>query len=402
MDKILELRQQRAALVKQAREMLDKAETEKRDLTQEETNKHDVIMADVDKMESDIARREKLAEAEQRGAESAGVIAGATPVAQQRTGFDHQAAFRSYVVGGRGALSHEELRAMQVDSDTGGGYLVPPQQFVTDLIKGVDDQVFIRGLATVRQLRQAESLGVVALDTDLADADWTTELLTGSEGEMAFGKRELRPHPIAKLVKLSRTLIRKAALSPEALVRDRMAYKFGVTMEKAYLTGNGAQKPLGVFTASDDGIGTARDVSTGNTDTEIRTDGLIEAKFALKLPYWQRARWVFHRDGVKQIRKLKDGNGQYIWQPGISAMLPDRILEVPYLMSEYAPNTFTTGLYAGIIGDFSYYWIVDALDMTVQRLEELYATTNQGGFIGRMEGDGMPVLAEAFARVKLA
>jgi HK97 family phage major capsid protein len=71
-------------------------------------------------------------------------------------------------------------------------------------------------------------------------------------------------------------------------------------------------------------------------------------------------------------------------------------------MSEYAPNTFTTGLYVGLIGDWSQYWIVDALDLTIQRLVELYAETNQTGFIGRMETDGAPVLAEAFARVKLA
>lgn len=78
------------------------------------------------------------------------------------------------------------------------------------------------------------------------------------------------------------------------------------------------------------------------------------------------------------------------------------LLGSPFNMSEYAPNTFTTGQYVGIFGDFSNYWIADALDMQVQRLVELYAATNQTGLIGRMETDGMPVLAEAFARVKLA
>ena len=82
--------------------------------------------------------------------------------------------------------------------------------------------------------------------------------------------------------------------------------------------------------------------------------------------------------------------------------MPDRLLNLPYMESQYAPNTFTTGLYVGILGDFKFYWIVDALDMTVQRLIELYAETNQVGFIGRAECDGMPVLEEAFVRVKLA
>ena len=167
------------------------------------------------------------------------------------------------------------------------------------------------------------------------------------------------------------------------------------------MTGDGSQKPLGVFVASADGISTARDVSTGNTATSIMGDGLIEAKYSLKEAYWPRARWIFHRDAVKQIRKLKDGNGQYIWQAGISGGVPDRILELPYTTSEFAPNTFTTGQYVGILGDFQKYWIVDALDMVMQRLTELYAETNQTGFIARYEGDGAPVLEEAFARVKL-
>jgi HK97 family phage major capsid protein len=143
-------------------------------------------------------------------------------------------------------------------------------------------------------------------------------------------------------------------------------------------------------------------VSTDNTTTEITADNLINVKFTLKQNYWPRARWIFHRDAVKMIRKLKDSQDQYLWQPGIAANIPDRILETPYLISEYAPNTFTAALYVGIIGDFSFYWIVDALDMQVQRLVELYAETNQVGFIGRAETDGMPVLEEAFVRVKLA
>ena len=272
---------------------------------------------------------------------------------------------------------------------------------VMELLKEVDDIAVIRQYARTHQLTKAASLGVPTLDKDADDWDWTAELRTGSETEIEFGKRELRPHPLAKRVKISNTLLRKAAMGPEQIVRERLAYKLGITQEKAYMTGDGVQKPLGVFTASADGISTDRDVSTGNTGTEIMPDGLIEAKYTLKQAYWSRARWIFHRDALKQIRKMKDGNGQYIWQPGISGGAPDRILELPYTASEFAPNTFSSGLYVGILGDFRYYWIVDALDMAIQRLVELYAETNQTGFIGRYEGDGMPVLEEAFVWVKL-
>ena len=101
------------------------------------------------------------------------------------------------------------------------------------------------------------------------------------------------------------------------------------------------------------------------------------------------------------IRKLKTGDGEYLWKPGLTDR-PDTILEIPVEESEYVPNTFTTSLYVGILGDWSFYWIADALNMNIQVLAELYAETNQNGYIGRKETDGMPVLEEAWVRVKLA
>jgi HK97 family phage major capsid protein len=99
---------------------------------------------------------------------------------------------------------------------------------------------------------------------------------------------------------------------------------------------------------------------------------------------------------------VKDGQGQYLWSQSVREGEPDRILGMPMVVSEFVPNTFTTGKYVGLFGDFSHYWIVDALSMQMQRLNELYAETNQVGFIGRLETDGAPVLEEAFVRVKLA
>jgi len=263
-------------------------------------------------------------------------------------------------------------------------------------------------MATIQTVTQAQSLGVPTLEADPADADWTSELATGNEDTaMNVGRRELHPHPVAKLIKLSNKLLRLTAGGAETLVMDRLAYKFAITEEKAFLLGSGASQPLGVFTASASGISTARDTICTSA-TVIAADDLINAKYALKAPYRRGAVWCFHRDAVKAIRKLKDTNGQYLWSPSglgqasLADAGPDLILGLPYYESEYVPNTFTTGLYVGIVGNFSYYWIADALGWTVQRLVELYAATNQVGFIGRKETDGMPVFEEAFARVRLA
>lgn len=168
------------------------------------------------------------------------------------------------------------------------------------------------------------------------------------------------------------------------------------------MTGNGANQALGVFTASNDGISTARDVSTGNTNTAITYDGLKEAKYFMKAGYWPRLRWVFHRDAVKMLAKIKDGEGRYMWQDSVRVGEPDILLGFPVHMSEYAPNTFANGLYVGILGDFGKYWIADSLAMEIQVLAELYARTNQVDYIARLENDAMPVLEEAFVRVTLA
>ena len=108
-----------------------------------------------------------------------------------------------------------------------------------------------------------------------------------------------------------------------------------------------------------------------------------------------------HRDTLKIIRKFKDGNGQYLWSPGLSGGMPNTILDRPYVLSEFAPNTFTTGLYVLILGDFSRYWIADSLDLTVRVLPDLFTLKNQIGIKGQKNTDGMPVLEEAFQRLIL-
>jgi len=408
--KIRELKEKRAKLVADARSLLSRAENEKRsDLNKEEQDSYDKMIKEQDELRVQIEREEKqasiemdLKSTENRKDETKVETSDMTPEAYRATK-EYRKAFNSYCVGGMSHLTSDERRALSQGTGTQGGFVVPAEQLVNDLVKFIDDALYLRGLSTVFKLNQAQSLGVPSLDTDPADADWTSELATGSEdSSMAFGKRQLSPGPLAKRIKVSEMLLMNSAIAIDTLVMQRLAYKFAVSEEKAFLTGNGAAQPLGVFTASTSGITTARDISTGNTTSSISVDGLINAKYSLKAPYWNVASWIFHRDAMSQISKLKDGNGNYLWRESIRDGEPDSLLGRPIYMSEYAPNTFTTGLYVGILGDFSKYWIAETKTFMVKRLVELYAETNQIGFIGRQELDAMPVLAEAFARVKLA
>lgn len=436
LEQARELRADRQKLIEANRTLNDAAWADgKRDFAAEEKGQYDGRFADIAKLGDRIERLEKEDGEARRIAGAADPVGGrpapddrrdgAATATEYRAKVDaapglpgiervyqlrgteeargrHREAMRAYFLHPETRTAAEQ-RALQAATDTAGGYTYPDEQFVADLIKFVDNEVFIRRFARVHQLTSGDSIGRPSLDADPADAAWTSELGTGDEDStMAFGKRELAPSPLAKRIKVSRTLLRRSGMGIEQLVRERLGYKFGVTQEQGFLTGTGANQPLGVFTASSSGISTSRDVSTGNTTTAFTADGLINAKYSIKGAYYPMLRWVFHRDAVKALSKLKDGDGQYLWHGSIVTGSPDTLLGVPVIISEYAPSTFTTGLYVGILGDFSKYEIAEALNMTVQRLDELYAETNQVGFIGRMEVDGMPVLEEAFARVKLA
>lgn len=394
-----ELLAKRAELITQARQMIDAAAVLKRELSTEEQTNYDAIFVDVGRIDRSIENLRKLGNAE--GA----APSGTEPVRPEPTGGgspDNQRHIQAFNMFLRTGALQPELRALQADSSVAGGFYTSPQQFVERLIQAVDDQVFIRQWATPNPVTSSQSLGVPTLAADPADADWTSELGTGNEdSSMQFGKRELNPKPLAKRIKVSNRLLR---LTPdvESLMIQRLAYKFGVTYERAGMIGSGANQPLGVFVASPDGISASRDISADNTTTAFTADGIKNTKYALKASYWPRAKWLFHRDGVKMLAKLKDADGRYLWQNSVQIGQPDVLEGVPLFTSEYVPNVFTSGQYVGILGDFSYYWTADALDFSVQRLNELYASTNQTGFIGRLESDGMPVLEEAFVRVKLA
>ena len=392
---IREMMEKRATLVAEARKLLDLAEGEKRELTAEERAQYDKTFDEARALGDKIQREQELREEERRLAEAGRL----EPEGKKENPEERKLqAFRNFLVNGNAA----EYRALANDSDASGGYLHAAEQFVARLIKGLDNQVFVRKYATILPVTGSDTLGVPTLTADPADPTWTTEIAGPSEdATMAFGRRSLQPEQLSKLIKISMKLLRTSALPIENLVADRLAYKFAVAQENAFLNGNGEGQPLGIFTASNDGIPTTRDVSTGNSDTALTADGLINAKFALKAQYRNGCRWIFHRDAVKMLSKLKDGEGQYLWRPGMLMNEPDMLLGHPVDESEYVPNTFTTTLYVGALCNWSNYWIAELQGVELQRLVELYAGTSQIGFIGRMYADGAPVLAESFVRVKL-
>lgn len=438
-----ELLAQRLKLIADARALLDKAEKEKRSLTPEESQAYDKQMDEADRLltkakelQTQEERKRRLESAEgnasgmlprqtddrgvgdnsdsnRGGAGSHGELRYTPRGARSERVFrfhgaagstEYREAFGRFLRDGDQVAVHE-CRELTAGVATQGGYLVMPQQMAAGILRAVDDQTFIRRLATVIQVPTAASLGVPTQETNPSDPDWTAEVAEVNEDtSQAFGKRELKPVPLSKAVDVSRKLLR---MVPEidGFIQERLGYKFGIAMEKAYISGNGANQPLGVFTASAMGVSTARDVTCGST-TAITDTGLIDMLYGLKAGYRDdpSCAWLFHRSAMAQIRKLKDNQGGYLWKPGqgLESNVGDTLLGKPVNESEYVPNTFTSGLYVGMIAAWRYYWIADSLQMEVQRLNELLARRSLVEFIGRAESDGMPTIEEAFVRGKLA
>lgn len=409
---IRRLNEERGKAVSDMRTLLENAKKENRSLNTEEQGQYDKLFDRQDELKRSIERESKQSELEHEmrvgGKSSGGSFATGEKGESSKSGDEERTeattkAYRNFLRFGLNSLSEDEKRALSAGNHVEGGAIVAPTQWVAQLLKAVDDRTVLRAEATKFTVEKAISLGVPVLDSDPSDADWTSEVGTGTEDNaMKFGSRELNPNALAKRIKISAKLIRSSIIGIEQLVLDRLAYKFAVTEEKHLMIGSGANQPLGVYTAHAIGIPASRDVVGSNTTTAIAADTLFDMKYAVKEQYQAVGKWLFHRDAVKMIMKLKDSQNQYLWQPGLQNGQPDMLLQRPVLQSEFNPNTFTTGKYVGMFGDFSKIWVVDALDMTVQKLVELYAEQNQVGYIGRKEMDGMPVLAEAFARCKLA
>lgn len=386
--KLNEMKQERAALTNSIRTLMDTPDYDKGSLKAME-DKFDTLMDSINTEERQITRERAIGE-----------IADKTPAGKNpeiRTLFANALS---------GEARHIEAYRNALDLGTAAtaGYLTAPVEFHADLIKGLDDYLFMRQLSkVVGPIGAAQSLGFPYRATAAADATWVAEITTApEEASVTYGRREFKPNKMAKLIKLSRTLVQHAPTA-EGVVLDEMRMRIGTGAENAYMNGNGTAQPLGIFTANASGINTDRDVSTNNTTTTVTFDGLQDAKYSVKQQYLANASWVMNKDLCKMLAKIKDGEGQYVWQGSVAIGQPDRLLGAPVYMSEFAPKTFTTGLYVAVFGDFKQgYWICDADAINLQILKELYAPTNQIGYLVDYFGDGAPVLPEAFARVKLA
>ncbi|MBQ9401256.1 MAG: phage major capsid protein, partial [Clostridia bacterium] len=180
------------------------------------------------------------------------------------------------------------------------------------------------------------------------------------------------------------------------------ARRIGAAEEEAFFTGNGTGKPLGILANQVEGkdVGAQVGVTAAAAD-KITMDEVIDLFYSLRAPYRRNAVFIMNDSTVKALRKLKDGQGQYLWQPSVTAGTPDTILNRPVYTSGFMP-TIATGNKTILFGDMGYYWVADREGRSFKRLNELYAPTGQVGFLASQRVDGKLILPEAVKVLKQA
>ena len=314
---------------------------------------------------------------------------------------EYNSAFRKYLRDG------VEDRTLSFAEGEKGGF-VAPIQTASRFIQYLADVNQIRAISDNVAVENAAALGVRCLLESPASAQWASEK-SSSDAEddtaMKFGKRELSPHLLIGRIDASKSMVQRLPQA-ESWINDQLGYQSGRKEEEGFIEGDGSGKPLGVFTASNSGIPTSRDINLGST-TDLTDTGLIKMQYGLKAQYRRNAHWIMSRVGIKRARLLQDGEGRFIWVPGLQAGQPDMLLGNPIAEAELAPGhdeatDFASDNYVAVFGDFRFYMVATALSMTILRDVYTKAGQNVNRYFSYHEVDGMPVLAEAFVRGKLA
>lgn len=279
------------------------------------------------------------------------------------------------------------MNALQEGVDTEGGYLVP-DEFERTLVEALEEENMFRSLAHVIQTSSGErKIPVVA---SKGSANWIDEEGPYVDSDDSFGQVTIGSFKLGTTIKVSEELINDSVFDLENYISKEFARRIGSREEEAFFTGDGNGKPLG-FLAKTGGA----DVGvTAASATAITADELIDLYYSLKTPYRKNAVWILNDATVKAVRKLKDSTGQYLWQPSLTEGTPDKLLGRPVYTSAYMP-TMAAGAKTIAFGNFKYYWIADRQGRSFRRLNELYATTGQVGFLGSQRVDGKLILSEA-------
>lgn len=396
---IAELRAKQEKLVADARSALADIKDDTPEARATELNEqHDRAMAEYDRLEARIAREQKLAEreAELNAADDRrpnGEDRAVVPGASEKTDAEKYAdAFRTFVRGGRSSLSAEqrgvlkqyEDRAQSVGTPSAGGYLVPVI-FQEELVKSLKAWGPMLDPGVTRMLTTAT--GAALTFPTMNDTANTGAIIAEntqvSLAEIAFGTKTIDAFKYTSgVVLVSDELLQDSVLDVEAVIRDAMSERIGRIANTHLTTGDGSSKPNGIVTAA-----TAVE---GSDDVTVTFDDLIDLEHSVDPAYRSdpSCKWMFNDSTLKALRKIKNLEGDYIWQPAdVRAGAPAQILGYGYAINQ-AVASIGASAKPVVFGAFNKYIVRNVKEFAIKRLVERYADYGQVGFIGFTRFDG--------------
>ena len=385
MEKTTELREKRARLWEEAKAFLEGRRGEDGLLSAEDTATYEKMETEVVSLGKEVERLERQAAIELELAKATSQVIKNAPGEEKtgRAGDEYTNAFWQHM---RNRGGYEVRNTLTIGTDSEGGYLVP-DEFERTLVEALEEENVLRQLAKVITTSSGDKkIPVVA---SKGTASWVDEEGSIPEDDDVFSQVSIGAFKVATMIKVSEELLNDSIFNLESYIAKEFARRIGAKEEEAFLTGDGSGKPTGIFDGTSGG-----EVGVTTTAAAIKMDEIFDLFYALKSPYRKRATFITNDATVKEIRKLKDGQGQYLWQPSVKAGEPDTILNRPVKTSAYVP-TIEASAKVMAFGDFGYYWIADRQGRAFQRLNELYAANGQVGFRATQRVDGKLVLREA-------
>lgn len=274
---------------------------------------------------------------------------------------------------------------LQEGVDADGGYLVP-EEYDDRLIEVLEEENIMRSLATTITTSGQHKINIAATKPAAA---WIEEGGALSFGDATFDQIYLDAYKLHVAIKVTEELLYDNAFNLENYIITQFGKALGNAEEDAFLNGDGKGKPIGIFNAKGGGN------VIGTLTAAIKSDDMLDLVYGLKRPYRKSSSFIMNDSTLALLRKLKDNNGAYIWQPSYKEGEPDRVLGYAVNTSPYAPTN------AIAFGDYSYYNIGDRGSRSFAELRELFAGNGMVGFVAKERVDGKLILPEAVQILKL-
>lgn len=404
MKDIMELRQKRAAIAKQMRELLDKADSENRDLTQEEKNQWDKMDAEVNSLKEQIDREERAAELEKEMSQTNGEHRQKLPnqqTSEQRqnplASPEYRSAYKSYLkYGYNGLLPDErklidaghkiigpEERALSAVTGAAGGYTVP-QGFFNELEQALKDFGGMRQAARIITTATGNDLPMPSVNDTANMGELVAENAAVTSQDIAFGQIIMKAYKYSsKTVLVPIELLQDSAFDVEAEIKALLAERIYRITNQHFTIGNNTDKPQGIVT----GATLGKTGATGQT-TSVTYDDLIDLEHSIDPAYRRMGcSFMFHDSTLKALKKLKDSQGRPLWLPGLAVKEPDTINSYPYIINQDMP-AMAAGAKSILFGALNKYIIRDVMDVTIFRIGEKYIENGQVGFLCFYRTDG--------------